>query len=55
MNPYVRGYRLAAKHLLALGLTPMPCRHELQTLWTAGSNDDRALVLSISQRWETEA
>ncbi|MDX1890122.1 hypothetical protein [Mycolicibacterium sp. 050158] len=52
MNAYVRGYRTAAKHLLALGLLPAPCREEMQELW-ANNTEDRALVRYISERWET--
>lgn len=49
---YVRGYRRACRHLLAVKLLPAPCREELQVLW-AGSRDDRQLVQEISRRWET--
>jgi hypothetical protein len=54
VNAYTAGYRRAAKHLLALGLTPAPCRDELQALWS-NSPEDRALVQHISQNWETTA
>ncbi len=52
MDPYVAGYRKAAKHLLALGLTPAPCKQELQSLW-ASSREDRDLVAAISESWES--
>jgi hypothetical protein len=51
LDPFVRGYRRAAKHLLAAGLLPAPCRPELQELW-ANSAEDRALVEEIVSRWE---
>ncbi len=52
MDPYVTGYRKAAKHLLALGYPPAPCLDELQSLWSA-SPEDRELVATISTSWET--
>lgn len=51
MNPYVRGYRRAARHLLDLGLLPAPCRDEMRVLW-ANSPEDRQLVTYIAERWE---
>jgi hypothetical protein len=51
VNAYVRGYRRAATHLLALGLTPAPCKEELQAMW-ANSAADRATVRYIAERWE---
>lgn len=51
MDAYIRGYRRAARHLLAAGLLPAPCRAELQALWT-NSVEDRQLVAEISQRWD---
>lgn len=50
MNPYVRGYRRAARHLLDLGLLPAPCREEMRALW-ANSPEDRQLVTYIADRW----
>ena len=41
----------AARHLLALGLLPAPCKAELQALWT-GTPEDRALVQEICTHWE---
>lgn len=52
MDPYVAGYRNAARHLLALGLIPAPCKRELQSLWTS-SREDRELVSTISESWES--
>jgi hypothetical protein len=51
MNPYVRGYRRAARHLLAAGLLPAPCIPEMQALW-ANSREDRELVREIAEHWE---
>lgn len=51
MTPYARAYRRAARHLLALGLTPAPCLREMRELW-ANSREDRELVQHISERWE---
>lgn len=47
----VNGYRRAARHLLAAGLLPAPCKAELQALW-ATSREDRQLVAEITSRWE---
>ncbi len=51
MHAYVRGYRLACRHLMAAGLLAAPCLPELQELW-AGSRGDRELVQEIMSRWE---
>lgn len=51
MDAYTRGYRRAAKHLLACGLLPAPCKGEMQQLWS-GSREDRALVQTIAENWE---
>ena len=51
MDAYTRGYRKAAKHLLAAGLPVAPCIDELRDLW-AESPEDRQLVSEITQRWE---
>lgn len=53
-DPYIDGYRKAARHLLALGYTPAPFKPELQALWTA-SREDRQLVQAIAQKWELAA
>jgi hypothetical protein len=50
MDPYLRGYRRAAKHLLAAGLLPAPCPDGLRFMWQAGP-EDRAAVREISERW----
>lgn len=52
MNAYITGYRKAARHLLALGLLPAPCRDEMQQLWS-NSAEDRAVVQHINERWVT--
>lgn len=52
MDPYVNGYRRATRHLLALGLLPVPCKRELQAMWV-NSAEDRAIVREICERWET--
>ena len=52
-DPYVLGYRKAAKSLLRQGICPAPFRHELQVLWSQGDRSDRELVQEISKRWET--
>ncbi len=52
MDAYTRGYRRAARHLLAAGLLPAPCPEGLRFMWTA-SPDDRAIVRHISERWVT--
>ena len=54
MDAYTRGYRRAARHLLAAGLLPAPCLPEQQELW-ANSREDRALVQQIASRWEIAA
>jgi hypothetical protein len=46
----VRGYREAAEHLLALGLTPAPNLPALRAMWTAGS-ETRRIAGIIAQRW----
>lgn len=51
MNPYVRGYRRAARHLMELGLLPAPCRDEMRILW-ANSPEDRRLVAYVADNWE---
>lgn len=48
---YVNGYRRAARHLIAAGLMPAPCRDELQAMWANGP-EDRQLVAEITRRWE---
>lgn len=50
MDAYVRGYRRAAKHLLAAGLLPAPCPDGLRFMWTA-STEDRQIVRNITERW----
>lgn len=52
-SPYVTGYRKAARHLIAAGLPVAPCKEELQALW-ANSREDRELVQTICENWETE-
>ena len=51
MDAYTRGYRRAAKRLLAAGLLPAPCKDELQAL-RRESPEDRELVAEITRRWE---
>lgn len=51
MDAYSMGYRRAARHLLASGLLPYPCRRELQAMWTA-SGTDRAIVREVCENWE---
>ncbi|MDQ1307870.1 MAG: hypothetical protein QG671_3704 [Actinomycetota bacterium] len=52
MDAYTRGYRRAAKHLIAAGLLPAPCTDELQALWRE-SAEDRRLVAEITENWRT--
>ncbi len=47
----MRGYRLACRHLMALGLRPVPCLPELQAL-RADSCEDRELAREAVSRWE---
>lgn len=54
MDAYVRGYRRAAKHLIAAGLPVAPCTDELRELWCE-SAEDRRLVAEITQQWEATA
>lgn len=47
---YIDGYRDAAEHLLAQGLTPAPNVPAMRGLWRRGGTD-RELVQAISERW----
>lgn len=47
----VDGYRDAAEHLFALGLSPHPFTPELRALWRRGGHD-RATAVRIAERWE---
>lgn len=51
-DPYVLGYRRAARSLLRQGLCPTPFRHELQVLWSQGDEQDRELVAEITKTGE---
>lgn len=50
----VDAYRSTAVLLLNLGLTPSPDVHLMRALWRRGG-EDRALVSTISSRWEVAA
>jgi hypothetical protein len=50
-DPYVSGYRRAARHLLAAGLLPAPCLPEMQAMWSL-SREDREIVQEIAENWE---
>lgn len=50
----VDGYRDAAQHLLACGLTPAPDLIAMRVMWRRGGAD-RDLVRAIAERWETAA
>lgn len=51
-SPYVKGYRRAARHLMAAGLPCAPFKAELQALWRDGGRADHVLLQQISRRWE---
>lgn len=50
---YTRGYRKAARHLLAAGLLPAPCPDGLRFMWR-NSAGDRAIVREICENWEMQ-
>lgn len=50
-DQYVDGYRDAAKHLLAQGLTPAPNVDAMRILWRRGGDDQR-IARRISELWE---
>lgn len=52
MDAYQRGYRRAARHLIAAGLPVAPCLDELRALWR-NSPEDRRLVAEILGQWES--
>lgn len=51
---YVDGYRDAAQHLLATGMTPAPNLAAMRVMWRRGGGD-RDLVRTVSGRWEVKA
>ena len=51
---YVDGYRDAAEHLLAQGLTPAPNVAAMRAMWRRGGNDQR-LAVRLSENWEVSA
>jgi hypothetical protein len=51
-DQHVAGYRDAAQHLLAQGLTPAPNVPALRVMWRCGGAD-QALARRISERWLT--
>lgn len=53
-DQYVDGYRNAAEHLLANGLTPAPNLIAMRAMWRRGGTD-RDLVRAIAERWEIAA
>lgn len=50
----VNGYRDAAQHLLAHGLTPVPNLPAMRAMWKRGGDQQR-LAMQIAGRWETAA
>lgn len=53
-DQYIDGYRDAAQHLLAQGLTPAPNLPAMRGMWKRGGDDQR-LAVRIAQRWEIAA
>ena len=51
---YIDGFRDAAKHLLASGMTPAPDLTAMRALWRRGGAE-RDLVRAIAERWEIAA
>lgn len=49
-NLVLDGYREAAQHLLALGLTPAPNLPAMRAMWRRGG-EDRHLVGRIAELW----
>lgn len=53
-DQYIDGYRDAAQHLLAQGLTPAPNLPAMRGMWKRGGDDQR-LAVRIAQLWEVAA
>ncbi|OWL92844.1 hypothetical protein B7435_33390 [Mycolicibacterium peregrinum] len=53
-DQYIDGYRDAAQHLLAQGLTPAPNLPAMRGMWKRGGDDQR-LAMRIAQLWEVAA
>lgn len=53
-DQYIDGYRDAAQHLLANGMTPAPNLAAMRAMWRRGG-PDRDLVRAIAERWEIAA
>jgi hypothetical protein len=53
-DQYIDGYRDAARHLLAQGLTPAPNLPAMRGMWKRGGDDQR-LAMRIAQLWEVAA
>lgn len=51
-DQYIDGYRDAAQHLLAHGLTPAPNVVAMRGLWGRGGTD-RDLARTVAERWIT--
>lgn len=48
---FINGYRDAAKHLLAAGLTPAPNVRVMRAMWARGGDDQR-LAMRVAEAWE---
>lgn len=48
---YVDGYRDAAQHLLAVGMTPASNVDAMRAMWRRGGTDQR-LAAELAERWE---
>lgn len=53
-DQYIDGYRDAAQHLLANGLTPAPNLAAMRAMWRRGGAE-RDLVRVIAERWQVSA
>lgn len=53
-EPLTVGYEPAARHLLALGLTPAPNVAAMREIWKANA-ESRRIVQIIVERWEVVA
>ena len=53
-DQYIDGFRDAALHLLASGMTPAPNLDAMRALWRRGGAE-RDLVRAIAERWEIAA
>uniref|UniRef100_A0A5Q5BKW4 Uncharacterized protein n=2 Tax=unclassified Mycobacterium TaxID=2642494 RepID=A0A5Q5BKW4_MYCSS len=53
-DQFVDGYRDAAEHLLASGLTPPPNLPAMRAMWKRGGHDQR-LAVRIAELWQVAA